>query len=160
MNRKKGFTLIELLIAGTIVGILAVFATVAYRNSVADARVEAAKASTNALAAAVQRYRLDPGSCPEVNESNVKGVINGLEACNLLQNNYNYYNNDSYFKYDVCEVSDSSLCSTEETEENEYYACVTGKEDSKLPEHYRSGYLYCMTLRGPVEESSSLTPSL
>ena len=61
-NRLAGFTLLELLIAATIIGILALFATVGYRNSMAEARVAEGRAKVKALAIANYRAHIDyPG---------------------------------------------------------------------------------------------------
>ena len=59
MGNKRGFTLLELLIAATILGLLAVFATMSFRYSASDNRIAAAKIKTAQLAAAVQSFRLD-----------------------------------------------------------------------------------------------------
>lgn len=61
LNWKKaaGFTLIELLIAATIIGILAVFATIGYRNSVAETRVAEGRAKVRSLAMANYQAHID-----------------------------------------------------------------------------------------------------
>ncbi|MBR2082654.1 MAG: prepilin-type N-terminal cleavage/methylation domain-containing protein [Elusimicrobiaceae bacterium] len=59
MYNKKGFTLLELLIAAALIGVLAMFATQAFRSSASDVRVEDAKARALALAMAAQRYYIE-----------------------------------------------------------------------------------------------------
>ena len=61
MKNKKGFTLVELLVAATIIGALAVFATINYRQSAAESRWVAAKARADMLWGAMQRFMLDYG---------------------------------------------------------------------------------------------------
>lgn len=57
--KQAGFTLLELLIAAAIVGILALFATVGYRNSSAQARVAQARGVVQALAMGNYRAHID-----------------------------------------------------------------------------------------------------
>lgn len=59
MKRKNGFTLMELLIAAAILGVLALFATQAFRKSSSDIRVEDAKVRAKAIAMAARRFKLD-----------------------------------------------------------------------------------------------------
>ena len=56
---RAGFTLLELLIAAAIIGILALFATVSYRNSAAQTRVAQARAVTQSLAMGNYRAHID-----------------------------------------------------------------------------------------------------
>ena len=56
---RAGFTLLELLIAAAIIGILALFATVSYRNSTAQTRVAQARAVTQSLAMGNYRAHID-----------------------------------------------------------------------------------------------------
>lgn len=57
--KQAGFTLLELLIAAAIIGILALFATVSYRNSAAQTRVAQARAVTQSLAMGNYRAHID-----------------------------------------------------------------------------------------------------
>lgn len=135
-KHNKGFTLLELLIAATIIGILAVFATVAFRNSAGETRVQGAKAKLNALGIAVQRFQLDPRACPDGYLS-----INSLVSCGYLEEN-NF--NDTYFSFYIC--AKESGCPR-----SSYLACMRGKS-TKLPKQYRTGYYYCLDEYGaPVE---------
>lgn len=59
LQSLAGFTLIELLIAATIIGILSVFATVGYRNSVAETRIAEGRAKVRSLALANYRAHID-----------------------------------------------------------------------------------------------------
>ena len=139
-KNNKGFTLLELLIAATIIGILAVLATVSFRNSAGDTRVAGAKAKLNALGGAVQRFKLDPQACPEGYLS-----INSLVSCGFLE--VNNFNEDTYFSYAICETSPGSCPSSS------YLACMTGRS-SKLPKRYlgSSGYSYCWDSTGVTHE--------
>ncbi len=56
---RKGFTLLELLIAAAIIGVLAMFATQAFRRSSADVRVQDAKTRADVLGAALTRFLID-----------------------------------------------------------------------------------------------------
>lgn len=58
-RNQAGFTLLELLIAATIVGILALFATVSYRNSVAQTRFSQARGVVQVLAMGNYRAHID-----------------------------------------------------------------------------------------------------
>ncbi len=55
-NSRNGFTLLELLIAAAIIGVLALFATQAFRASASDIRVSDAKARALLLVNAAERY--------------------------------------------------------------------------------------------------------
>ncbi len=59
MWNKQGFTLLELLIAAALIGVLAMFATQAFRNSASDIRIEDAKARALLLVNAARRYYLE-----------------------------------------------------------------------------------------------------
>lgn len=82
-NFQKGFTLVELLIAASIVAILAMFSTVAYRNSAWETRLEGAKARANMLAGAYMRFMAEnPGWY--IQESKMSDTIGSEEAvCSL-----------------------------------------------------------------------------
>ena len=60
---KNGFTLLELLIAAALIGVLAMFATQAFRASASDIRIEDVKARALLLQMAAERYYLEyPGA--------------------------------------------------------------------------------------------------
>ncbi len=141
-HNRKGFTLIELLIAATIIGILAVFATVSYRNSAADTRVAGARSKLDVLAGAVQRFNLDPSACPAINTYSKLTVAN-LINCGYLEKAL-WNETDEYFDFQICNES-SSLCSSGPA----YLACMTGIS-AKLPNHYLKdkGYRYCVDSAG------------
>ena len=80
---KKGFTLVELLVAAVIIGGLAVFATVAYRNSAAEARWTAAKARAEQLAAAVERLQIDYPGVKGFKESTINDISDPTLTCPL-----------------------------------------------------------------------------
>ncbi len=62
-NNKTGFTLLELLIAAALIGVLAMFATQAFRESASDIRIADAKSRALLVANAAQRYYLEyPGA--------------------------------------------------------------------------------------------------
>ncbi len=150
MNQKRrkenqaGFTLIELLIAATIIGILSVFATVGYRNSVAETRVAQGRGKVQALAMANMRAHIDyPGisfdnkpladsvsvigasgdACKRSFASNPSGT---WSASCLVANGYlDQMGFEGYFKFTVS-GTDS--------------ACLEGS-NSKLGKY--KGYKYC-----------------
>lgn len=139
-RNRTGFTLIELLIAATIIGILAVFATIAYRNSAAQTRVAGAKAKLDSLAWAVQRYKLDPVTCLAIKNNSQLTVAN-LINCGLLESGGAW--TDEYFTYEICNGSGSN-CSGSGIS-SDALACMKG-QSSKLPSQYlgSSGYWYCV----------------
>ena len=59
MRKNKGFTLLELLIAAAIIGSLAVFATVSFRKTSSDVRVQDAIARAKVVANAARRFVFD-----------------------------------------------------------------------------------------------------
>lgn len=59
INDKNGFTLLELLIAAALIGVLAMFATQAFRASSSDIRVADAKARALLVANAAERYYIE-----------------------------------------------------------------------------------------------------
>lgn len=140
IKNRTGFTLIELLIAATIIGILAVFATIAYRNSAAQTRVAGAKAKADSLAWAVQRYKLDPVACLSIT-SNSNLTIANLINCGLLESGSSW--TDEYFTYEICNGSGSN-CSGSGVS-SDALACMSG-QSSKLPSQYlkSKGYWYCV----------------
>ncbi len=137
-KNNKGFTLLELLIAATIIGILAVLATISFRNSAGDTRVAGARAKLNTLGGAVQRYQMDPQACPGGSLT-----LASLVSCGYLEKDD--YSNDSYFSYSIC-AQNSSACPN-----TSYLACMTGRS-SKLPSRYLNGYRYCMDATGAAVE--------
>ena len=139
MTKKNnaGFTLLELLVAATIIGILAVFATVAYKNAAASTRAAGARAKVDALAWAQQRYLLDPAACPSYVDTTNK--ITALEDCNLLEGKVIL--NDEYFTFALCE---GSSCSAAQNMQNPL-ACVFGKDNKKMPAKYAKNYWYCVS---------------
>ena len=152
LKKKQGFTLLELLIAATIIGILAVFATVSYRNTVADTRVAGARAKLDVLAGAVQRYRLDPSACPNITSSSALTITN-LVNCGYLEKSLFSVETDEYFSFQICGAGAmSTICPS-----TAYLACMTG-ESAKLPGRYlkSKGYLYCLNQTGkPTERLGS-----
>lgn len=87
--KQAGFTLLELLIAAAIIGILALFATVSYRNSTAQTRVAQARAVTQSLAMGNYRAHIDyPNISFDSNriDDRVQGTtgtssVAGIEVC-------------------------------------------------------------------------------
>jgi general secretion pathway protein G len=62
--RRAGFTLIELLVVVLIIGLLAGFVAPRYFSQVGKSEVNVAKAQLDALAKALDQYRLDTGHYP------------------------------------------------------------------------------------------------
>lgn len=90
---KKGFTLLELLIAAAIIGVLAMFATQAFRRSAAEVRVQDAKTRADVLGAALARFLIDYpgvsflqstelGEVPATAGDCVPGSVNGIDGNN------------------------------------------------------------------------------
>ena len=142
MTKKNnaGFTLLELLVAATIIGILAVFATVAYKNGAASTRAAGARAKVDALAWAQQRYLLDPAACPLYVSTTNK--ITALEDCKLLERKVIL--NDEYFTFAVCP---DDVCSKapDMTSDMNPLACVVGKDNKKVPAKCAKNYWYCVS---------------
>ena len=158
MKNNKGFTLIELLVAATILGILAVFATVSYRNSVAESRWAYARAMTDHLAASMQRVKMDfplvffaeggistnSSICPinEIGSSSIGSITigtGGLFACGYIENEA--WNND-YFEYIMCSDGASHPCNDKQNGLPPL-ACVQIKDGAKLPADFKENY-YCV----------------
>lgn len=150
---NKGFTLLELLIAATIIGVLAVFATVSYKNSMAETRVEAAKTKVRQIATAVSRVQLD---YPSVSLNSLQGQVkddpthrtffdcgsstfnatnatSSLIGCGYLENNGwgTTDKGDSYFKYIIYNQANHKVC-------------AESVGNSKLPSRYGSSFKYCI----------------
>lgn len=147
---NKGFTLLELLIAATIIGVLAVFATVSYKNSMAETRVEAAKTKVRQIATAVSRLQLD---YPSASLDNLQGQLidigyteancdagsftspNSLMVCGYLESNGwgGTSKGDGYFKYIIYSNK----------------VCAESVGNSKLPSRYGASFKYCInTING------------
>ncbi len=164
---KKGFTLVELLVAATIIGILAVFATSAYRNSVAETRFTQAKALALQLANAVIRARID---YPNVKFSaNDMSNPTSMTGCTITPVSTTVYPfelvrcgyleraawTNEYFSYYICDDKTKAGCQRKFGTTTEYpVACVQVKADSKLPADYK-GYMYCIYERGGEVEYTS-----
>lgn len=158
MKNTKGFTLLELLIAATIIGILAVYATISYRNSEAETRIAAAKARTEVLAGAVQRFRLEyetgaafSGEMDDVSNPGAACSISAttpdkLITCHFVENGGW---NDDMVSFYVCNGKTGNCASSPVAAP---LACMQGKNHSHLPNQYKTGYLYCVSAvsRGEV----------
>lgn len=161
MNKRKGFTLIELLIAATIIGALAVFATVSYRASEADTRIAAAKAKTDALAGAMRRFHIEfpraglnnsvientTAACPSGVSSATNLSATVLISCGQLDNRG--WTND-YVEFTVCGTNTDGICANLTAPG----ACMTGKStNSRMPARYKGNYAYCVTEAGVSSET-------
>lgn len=149
MRNVNGFTLVELLVAATIVGILAVFATTQYRNSVAETRWTQAKAHAEQLFVAAQRALVDypflsfsgepmsggDGHCDMT--PGVTSVSSGdLIPCGYLENSG--WADSPYFEYYVCQGTGKCKTSYD-------LVCVNTRSGAKLPDKYKS-YQYCLSM--------------
>lgn len=81
--KQAGFTLLELLIAAAIIGILALFATVSYRNSTAQTRVAQARAVTQSLAMGNYRAHIDYPSI-RFDENPISDVVQGTTGTSFV----------------------------------------------------------------------------
>src|SRR2546423_2577178 len=64
MEKRAGFTLIELLVVVLIIGLLSGFVAPRYFAQVGKSEIHVAKAQLDALAKALDQYRLDTGHYP------------------------------------------------------------------------------------------------
>ena len=146
---NNGFTLLELLIAATIVSALAILATVSYQGSVSEAKVQAAKVRTEALAGAVQRFVIDGGN---VNNTRQMTDINSTTCTSNYADNSTligcgYVRNggwsDSYFYFYLCNGK-AGACSASTVDAP--LACMFSRSDQpKLTGKYKSPYNYCVS---------------
>ena len=150
MKNKKGFTLLELLIAATILGLLAVFATISYRDSVVENRVAAAKVKVEQLARGMQRFALDYST-------DLHGLMGNLTDSDIQCQPYaqfpktlitcGYVDNggwtDPYMEFYVCNGKTADCAASSIAAP---LACMKGRNHPRLPERYRGscGYLYCV----------------
>jgi general secretion pathway protein G len=72
--RIRGFTLIELLVVVLIIGVLAGFTAPRYFSQVAKSEVNVARAQLDALAKALDQYRIDTGRYPN-NELGLQALV-------------------------------------------------------------------------------------
>ena len=131
LRLKKGFTLLELLIAAAIIGVLAMFATQAFRRSSADVRVQDARTRVDALGAALTRFLVDypsykssllagtlaevPATGADCNPASITGqdgegnsyVLSTLANCGYLERR-SYLNGN--FVWTV--TADGNICAT------------------------------------------------
>lgn len=163
MKNKRGFTLLELLIAATIVGLLAVFATISYRNSAAEARMESARTRTRALAGAVQRFRLEypvanvmsgemgnvaeAGTCPAM--TGAENVPQTMILCGFLENGGW---SDEWVQFFVCNGrTEPDICSTP-PDGFVPLACMTGRNNNpRVLDRYKTNYSFCVNATGERE---------
>ena len=161
MKNKKGFTLLELLIAATIIGGLAVMATVSYRNSAAEARIQAAKIRTEVLATAILQFQTAGGTVSEEGTmTNVTGgaCSNTVNATSLIGCGYldNGGWDDAYVIYYICNGRAGNCNISSAILPHAPLACMTGKSTQpKLPDKYKNGYLYCVSAIGSGEYAGS-----
>ncbi|MBR4355633.1 MAG: prepilin-type N-terminal cleavage/methylation domain-containing protein [Elusimicrobiaceae bacterium] len=163
MNNKKGFTLLELLIAATIIGILALYATVSYRSSETEIRISAAKGKIDGLAVAVQRFRMDhprgihfSGLMSNVTDASANCAPNSSEptkliTCEVVENGGW---DDPLMFYYVCDGKTNECASSPVANP---LACMRGKNHDRLPNRYRQdhGYIYCVNLETKGETMGS-----
>ncbi len=149
-GNKKGFTLVELLVAATIIGILALFAMTAYRNSVAETRWTQAKAQADHVAASVQAM--------DAARDGVLFSSSQIIVSSSLSQNCTFYStarsSSGYIVVDPEQLFDCGFLEPGEVanEDFDFYVrtsvgtplvCVQAKEDAKLPSKYSSAK-YCV----------------
>lgn len=180
MNTKRGFTLVELLVAATIIGALAAFATVQYRNSVAETRWEGAKAKVHQLAAAIQRLQADYPGVQAFSSSSFEDVANPKAECPLYPGISSRLGNGATVPPSAlitCGYVDNGGWSNEFWQYTVRYrrplvysgtgtcngglACVSAKEGAKLPESYtKLRYSVDKEGVGSTDEPGSGGPSI
>ena len=163
MKNKKGFTLLELLIAATILGMLAVFATISYRESAVENRMSAAKIKAEQLATAVQRFHLDystdlHGKMGNLVDSTIECQPYAQFPKTLITCGYvdNGGWTDAYVEFFVCNGK-TAECSTSPDPVANPLACMKGRSHPRLPKRYRGscGYIYCVGATGAGETLGS-----
>ena len=115
MKNRKGFTLLELLIAAALMGVLAMFATQAFRASSSDVRLEDAKARASLLFSAAQRYYIEyPGAKLFKKPTNLEIVFTEPGTCdpysidkaqNLVDCGFLEYRQVAYERNDIDKTS-------------------------------------------------------
>ena len=124
LTRKNGFTLLELLIAAVIVGSLAVFASITFRRSASDIRVQDAKVRAQVIAMAARMFKENyPGitfdtthnmTTEQITETSCNPTIGTvtletLVSCGYLENR-RYVDPNFEFKFYVDENSKVYVC--------------------------------------------------
>ena len=66
--RRRGFTLLELLVVMVIIGLLAGYVAPQYFSQIGKSEVKVARAQIDALAKALDQFRLDTGHYPSVEQ--------------------------------------------------------------------------------------------
>jgi Tfp pilus assembly protein PilE len=147
---------LELLIAATILGLLAVVATVSFKNASADSHMAAARVKTNELMTALQQFRINhtlrvagtlldlPGSGPyacSYDLSNNEYQPTVLISCGYLDNGG--WSGD--IQYEVCKANSVFCAGSNGSPINNPWVCMAGRDNSRLPDKYKwsKGYLYC-----------------
>ncbi len=162
MKNNQGFTLLELLIAATIIGSLAVLATISYRSSAAESYVASAKAQTEMLAGAVQRFKLEnrvttnsPGKIEEVEDSTEACGANTLSAANLIYCGFveNSGWNSPYFEFYICSGT-SKPCGDAPSSIGTPLAFMKSKGNARMPAQYGDKYKYWVGTLGQAETRS------
>ena len=148
---KKGFTLAELLVAATIISGLAVFATVQYRNSIAETQWANAKIKVEQVAAAVKQLQMDYSNITFLGvrlSDRVTNLSCGLRSGKTNQNPSEliacgYLENSGWgngvFSYFIC--PNGTGCSSD------YVACVSTTSAAKFPTRYKIKN-YCINKDG------------
>ncbi len=161
MKGKKGFTLLELLIAATIVGTLAVLATISYRSSQIETVMAASRAQAEMLAGAVQRFRIEYPLGANISGLMENVSLSGQEVCDPLNSSVqtlvrcgfleNHGWSSPYVGFYVCNGKTGDCASSPV---NNPLACMKGLDHSRMPNRYRTsqGYIYCISATGKQEQ--------
>ena len=151
MQNKKGFTLLELLIAATIIGILAMYATISYRNSEIETRMAAARGKLEFVAAEARQFQLEGGGT-------VRGTLHNPTTagpfCGASPNDFclkvgNNGWNDPFVAFELCGDGRNTWgTSCDNASVPSAIACLIGKDHARMPNRYRTsqGYRYCVGL--------------